>query len=90
LAVFSRAGIPCHSAGEAKKEQNKGESKVQKAIPRWQGFNVLEMFTMRSSDDWVEDDFRWIRDLGFDFVRLPQTEEIPLNAWEVRSRILKP
>jgi len=58
-------------AGEVKKEQKKGESKVQKAIPRWRGFNLLEMFTMRSSGDWAEDDFRWIRDLGFDFVRLP-------------------
>jgi len=34
------------------------------------------MFTMCSSGDWAEDDFRWIRDLGFDSVRLPQTEEI--------------
>jgi endoglucanase len=58
-------------AGEVKKEQKKGEYKVQKAIPRWRGFNLLEMFTMRSSGDWAEDDFRWIRDLGFDFVRLP-------------------
>jgi len=62
--------VPAY-AGEAKKEQKKGESKVQKAIPRWRGFNLLEMFTMRSSGDWAEDDFRWIRDLGFDFVRLP-------------------
>jgi len=58
-------------AGEVKKEQKKGESKAQKAIPRWRGFNLLEMFTMRSSGDWAEDDFQWIRDLGFDFVRLP-------------------
>ena len=62
--------VPAY-AGEAKKEQKKGESKVQKAIPRWRGFNLLEMFTMRSSGDWAEDDFCWIRDLGFDFVRLP-------------------
>jgi endoglucanase len=29
------------------------------------------MFTCRSTGDWREDDFRWIRDWGFDFVRLP-------------------
>jgi len=29
------------------------------------------MFTSRSTGDWREDDFRWIADWGFDFVRLP-------------------
>jgi len=66
-------------AGEVKKEQKKGESKVQKVIPRWRGFNLLEMFTMRSSGDWAEDDFRWIRDLGFDFVRLPSCYRLWIN-----------
>jgi endoglucanase len=40
-------------------------------LPRWRGFNLLEMFTTRSHDDWREEDFKWIRDWGFDFVRLP-------------------
>jgi endoglucanase len=62
--------VPAY-AGEAKKEQKKGESKVQKAIPRWRGFNLLDMFTMGSKGDWAEDDFRWMQDFGFDFVRLP-------------------
>ena len=66
-------------AGEVKKEQKKGESKVQKAIPRWRGFNLLEMFTMGSSGDWAEDDFQWIRDLGFDFVRLPSCYRLWIN-----------
>lgn len=49
--------------------------------PRWYGFNLLEYFS--TDPDWmnyfpykndgmfVEDDFRWIRDWGFNFVRLP-------------------
>lgn len=41
------------------------------SIPRWRGFNLLDMFTMRSRADFVEDDFRWMRDWGFDFARLP-------------------
>jgi len=49
----------------------KGKSAAQTAIPRWRGFNLLDMFTMRSKGDWAEDDFRWMRDFGFDFVRLP-------------------
>lgn len=47
------------------------QSKAQTALPRWRGFNLLDMFTMRSTGDWAEDDFKWIRDFGFDFVRLP-------------------
>jgi len=47
------------------------QTKAQTALPRWRGFNLLDMFTMRSKGDWSEDDFRWIRDFGFDFVRLP-------------------
>ena len=41
------------------------------SLPKWRGFNLLEMFTMRSSGDFREDDFKWIRDWGFNFVRLP-------------------
>lgn len=40
-------------------------------LPRWRGFNLLEMFTTKSSGEFREDDFRWISDWGFDFVRIP-------------------
>jgi endoglucanase len=40
-------------------------------LPRRRGFNLLEMFTTRSEAQWQEDDFRWMADWGFDFVRLP-------------------
>jgi endoglucanase len=44
---------------------------VQPAIPRWRGFNLLEMFTTQSKGDFQEDDFRWMSDWGFDFARIP-------------------
>jgi endoglucanase len=49
---------------------------AQTAIPRWRGFNLLNFFQALSrgeeSDCTVpEDDCKWIRDWGFDFVRLP-------------------
>lgn len=44
---------------------------AQHVLPRWRGFNLLEMFTTRSKGRFQEDDFRWISDWGFDFVRLP-------------------
>ncbi|MCX7819839.1 MAG: cellulase family glycosylhydrolase [Kiritimatiellae bacterium] len=37
----------------------------------WCGFNLLEKFTARNQRPFVEDDFRWIAELGFNFVRLP-------------------
>ncbi len=40
-------------------------------LPRWRGFNLLELFTPRTKGDFREDDFRWLSDWGFDFVRIP-------------------
>ncbi|MDX2150652.1 MAG: cellulase family glycosylhydrolase [Bryobacteraceae bacterium] len=44
------------------------------ALPRWRGFNLLYLFQARNHKGPVEvseDDFLMIRDLGFDFVRIP-------------------
>jgi endoglucanase len=46
-------------------------SLAQTVLPRWRGFNLLEMFTTKSDGDFREEDYRWISDWGFDFVRLP-------------------
>ena len=43
----------------------------QHKLPRWRGFNLLEMFTTKSDGDFREEDFRWMADWGFDFVRIP-------------------
>ncbi|MBW3635318.1 MAG: cellulase family glycosylhydrolase, partial [Armatimonadetes bacterium] len=40
-------------------------------LPRWRGFNLLEKFTTRHNSPYQEQDFVWIADWGFDFVRLP-------------------
>jgi endoglucanase len=40
-------------------------------LPRWRGFNLLEMYTGASQEPFREDDFPWIAQWGFDFVRLP-------------------
>jgi len=48
-------------------------SSTQTILPRWKGFNLLEMFTLRNGGAFHENDFRWISDWGFDFVRLPMS-----------------
>jgi endoglucanase len=40
-------------------------------LPRWRGFNLLEKFLSEHQARFVEKDFAWIADWGFDFVRLP-------------------
>jgi endoglucanase len=40
-------------------------------LPRWRGFNLMEMFQVHQAQPFREQDFAEIAGLGFDFVRLP-------------------
>jgi hypothetical protein len=74
---------PLHSRIRAFPERSPipPKSKSPAKNPRWYGFNLLEYFS--TDADWMkyfpykndgmfqEDDFRWIRDWGFNWVRLP-------------------
>ncbi len=43
-------------------------------LPRWKGFNLLDYFSPGyggSRDKTTDDDLKWMRDWGFNFVRLP-------------------
>jgi endoglucanase len=48
---------------------------VKNAIPRWRGFNLLDYFgafpSKGSGSKSTKDDFKWMVDWGFDFVRIP-------------------
>jgi len=71
--AFARAG------GNLSGESPAASGEVKN--PSWYGFNLLEYFS--TDPDWMkyfpykndgmfrEDDFRWMRDWGFNFVRLP-------------------
>ena len=53
-----------------------GISSPKNSLPRWKGFNLLDYFSPSlprnsNSDKTTEDDFKWMSDWGFDFVRLP-------------------
>mgnify|MGYP001176587904 FL=1 len=52
------------------------EKPVRNLLPRWRGFNLLDYFSPfpprdPESSQTTDDEFRWMRDWGFDFVRLP-------------------
>ncbi|WP_343305794.1 cellulase family glycosylhydrolase [Chitinophaga niabensis] len=43
-------------------------------LPNWKGFNLLDFFSPKpagTANKTTEDHFRWMRDWGFDFVRIP-------------------
>ena len=68
---------------------------AQTAIPRWRGFNLLNFFQAfdrgESSDCLVkEDDCRWIRDWGFDFIRLPMDYWLWIDSDWPKTRKLRP
>ena len=48
---------------------------VTNKLPRWKGFNLLDYFgpfpNPGGRDKTSEDDFKWMADWGFDFVRVP-------------------
>jgi len=50
---------------------------VKNVLPRWRGFNILDFFSPRryranpERFAMTEQDFKWMADWGFDFVRIP-------------------
>src|SRR2546423_15210256 len=43
-------------------------------LPKWKGFNLLDFFSPNPANARIQttaDEFRWMRDWGFDFVRIP-------------------
>ena len=53
-------------------------------LPRWRGFNLLEKF-QGSRLPYSEDDFKWISELGFNFVRLPIDYHSIINNGDVNT-----
>ncbi len=63
LTVLGAAGLPAA-------EKNLSKPSAAR-LPRWRGFNLLEKFNAGRSGPFVEADFEWMAEWGFDFVRLP-------------------
>ena len=73
---------PAH-AGQPKRKEKPTSLPSQTVLPRWRGFNLQYFFTEGRYSEPVEDDFRWIRDLGFDFIRLPMSYRIWIDGDDV-------
>lgn len=63
--LIAFAAFGCIEAGASLPEPSHDK------FPRWRGFNLCEKFTPRNQGPFVETDFEWISEWGFNFVRLP-------------------
>ena len=78
-SALTAAAFSDQSVSGMRSDSSKSTSPAKN--PRWYGFNLLEYFS--TDPDWMkyfpykndgmflEDDFRWIRDWGFNWMRLP-------------------
>jgi len=69
-AVAAGAAAVAQRVSAAEKPEGEA-AKLARKMPRWRGFNLLEKFNVGRNQPFVEDDFRWMTEWGFDFVRLP-------------------
>lgn len=59
---------------------------------RWRGFNLLNYFTAGYPEPFREEEFQWIADWGFNFVRLPLSYwnwSKPGEYYEMDERVLE-
>ena len=93
-AAGAGAAALATGAGAASADVKK-TAPAQRAIPRWRGFNLLDFFqafnrNYQSQGMISEDDCRWMRDWGFDFIRLPMDYWIWIDTDWRRTRKLSP
>lgn len=61
----------------ATKACSSASKETKNKLPRWKGFNLLDLFSPvpppnpERDDRTTEDDLKWMADWGFDFVRIP-------------------
>jgi endoglucanase len=68
-AILGTAAMAANQAGLLRAESE--TAALAQKLPRWRGFNLLEKFQADENRPFVDTDFQWMSDWGFDFVRLP-------------------
>jgi len=80
------------TAAAASADPESETTRLARKLPRWRGFNLLEKFILtRANEPYVEDDFRWMADWGFDFVRLPMDYRCwtaPSDPYKLDEKVL--
>ncbi len=69
---LAAAGLGTH--GFASQQMTSKTKPLHQALPKWKGFNFLDFFEpnpAKGRPSTKEESFKWMRDWGFDFVRIP-------------------
>ena len=86
------AGLVTAGVGLAGNLAYSKSATVSNKLPKWKGFNLLDFFSpnppRNNKNGTTDDDFKWMADWGFDFVRLPMAYPSYLDF--DRSRDIKP
>lgn len=95
LKTTVAGGLAWAATGRAWAAADAATSPAQTALPRWRGFNLTNFFQAFSSGESgeglvQEEDLRWMRDWGFDFVRLPMDYWLWVDSDWKRTRKLAP
>lgn len=74
---IAAAATTAMGSGVSGKSLHNPESRPGNPLPRWRGFNLMAFFTQFSTNEQYtnmtisETDLKWMRDWGFDYVRIP-------------------
>ena len=92
-SVLGAAAVTVTVPGIAPLPAAEARPPSQTALPRWRGFNLTNFFQALSNGEEGqgmvrEDDLVWIRDWGFDFVRLPMDYWFWVKSdWKAKRRL---
>lgn len=92
-SLASQGSLEKTSTGtQAESSPSEALQPLWKKLPRWRGFNLLEKFMLPSGNKpFVQEDFQWMADWGFDFVRLPMDYRCwtdPKNPYQLVEKTL--
>jgi len=95
LKVFAAGAAAMSLRGGLGRAASPSSGPAQTAIPRWRGFNLTNFFQALSRGETSdctlkEDDCRWMRDWGFDFIRLPMDYWLWVDSDWPSTRKLRP
>ena len=85
--IFAAQAVFCAEAGDGKSAAGVPD------VRSWRGVNLLGMFRapgvttdVRAPGEFCEEEFRWLKEWGFNFVRLPMDYRhfVPTNDWSGR------
>ena len=86
MGICSFLGLSLAQADENEKLPETLPEASPQRLPRWRGFNLLEMFHREwSNKPFQEKDFQWMAQWGFNFVRIPMDYRIWIidNNWRL-------